>query len=108
MSNTMPVALLDWKEMKRNSLRGFATIRLGKSLKISDVTIHCSHGKRWASLPSKPQVGSDGMVLKDQNGKIKYVPVISWTDKESADRFSEALIAVIEAQYPGATEGDYA
>ncbi len=104
MPDLMPVALLDWKSIKRNSLRGFATVRIGKALKVSDVAVHCSHGKRWASLPSKPQVDGQGNAIRDQNGKIKYIPVVAWLDKQTADRFSEAVIAAIEAQSPGDTQ----
>ena len=107
MPVAMPVSLLEWRPMKRNSLRGFATVRLGKSLKISDIPVHCSAGKRWASLPSKPQIGSDGVVQKDDRGKPKYIPIVSWIDTDARDSFSEGVIQAVEAQYPGDTQGDY-
>ena len=102
----MQLTLLDWRPMKRNSLRGFATVRLGKAFKISDIVIHCNSGKRWASLPSKPQVDGNGVAVKDERGKIKYLPVVSWMDKDSSDRFSVAVIEAVEREYPGATQGD--
>ena len=107
-SNPMQLSLLDWKSLPRNSLRGFATVRLGRSMKISDVAVHCNNGKRWASLPSKPMVGRDNNTVKDDRGKLKYVPLIEWLDREAADRFSEAVIQAVEAAYPGQTAGDYA
>lgn len=106
MSNLMPVSLLEWRSLKKNSLRGFATVRIGKALKVSDISVHCSNGKRWASLPSKPQINKDGVVLREDSGKIKYTPCVSWMDKESSERFSEAVIAAIEAQHPGDTGAD--
>jgi hypothetical protein len=105
-SPAMPVSLLEWKSLKKNSLRGFATVRIGKSMKVSDVPVHCSGGRRWASLPSKPQINSDGVALRDDRGKIKYIPIVAWTDKDSADRFSEAVISAIEADHPGDTQAD--
>lgn len=102
----MPLSLLDWRPLKKNSLRGFATVRIGKALKVSDVSVHCSNGKRWASLPSKPQINKEGVVLKDDSGKVKYLPIVSWTDAESGDRFSEAVIAAVEAAHPGDTQAD--
>jgi hypothetical protein len=102
----MPVALLDWKPMARNSLRGFAAVRLGKSLKICDIAVHCAHGKRWAQMPGKPQVDKDGLVRRNNDGKIQYTPILSWLDKETADRFSEGVIQAVEAAHPGATEAD--
>lgn len=102
MSNDGYLVLLEWKPLNRNSLRGFATIRLGKALKISDVGVHCAAGKRWASMPSKVQVSGD-TVLKDERGKTKYIPLITWLDRESADKFSDAVIEAVEAMHPGDT-----
>jgi hypothetical protein len=103
----LPVSLLTWKPMQRNSLRGFARIRLGRSLIISDVAIHCAHGRRWAQAPAKPQLDKDGNAKRDEKGKIAYVPVVEWTDREAADRFSEAVIAAVEREYPNQTTSEY-
>jgi hypothetical protein len=103
----LPLALVEWKPMPRNSLRGFASVRLGASLIIRDVTVHCSHGRRWAGMPGKPLLQADGSAKRGQNGKPTYVPVMEWASKEAADRFSDAVIAAIEREHPGATEGDY-
>jgi hypothetical protein len=104
----MPLSLLEWKAFPRNSLRGFATIRLGKSLKISDVAVHCAYGKRWAQLPSKPALDKDGAAQRDEKGKIKYIPVIAWLNREAADDFSASVIDAIEREHPGATNVDAA
>lgn len=104
----MQVSLLSWKSMPRNSLRGFATIRLGKSLSIKDVAIHSSHGRRWAQLPSKPMIDRDGAPQRDDKGKIKYVPLLEWLDRAVADDFSNSVIQAVEREYPGQTSSDYA
>jgi hypothetical protein len=103
----MQLSLLAWRSLPRNSLRGFATIKLGKSLSVKDVAVHCSHGKRWAALPSKPQIDRDGNALKDEKGKVKYVPILEWLDRAVGDDFSNSVIEAIEAQYPGQTDSDY-
>jgi hypothetical protein len=104
----MPISLLEWKSFSRNSLRGFATVRLGKSLKISDIAVHCAHGRRWAQLPSKPALDKDGTAQRDDKGKIKYIPIIAWMTREAADDFSEGVIEAIESEHPGATSADAA
>lgn len=101
------VSLLSWKSMPRNSLRGFAKIRLGKTLIMNDVAVHCSHGKRWAQLPSKPLLDREGNPKREASGKLTYVPILEWTDREASDRFSEAVIAAVEREHPGQTEGEY-
>ena len=50
----------DFKPLIRNSLRGFARVRLPSGMIVDEVSIHVSNGKAWASPPSKPQVGKDG------------------------------------------------
>ena len=99
----MPLTLLAWKPLNKNTLRGFATVRLGKALSIKDITLHASHGKRWASLPSKPMMDAGGNVKKNDQGKVQYVPILEWLDRETADKFSEGVIEAVEREHPGAT-----
>lgn len=99
----MPCVLLDWKPMRRNSLLGFANVQLG-ALKIKDVAVNTSNGRTWANLPSKPMIDRDGNVTRDENGKIRYLPLLEWSSRESSDRFSEAVIAAVEEKNPGATQ----
>ena len=100
----MPVALLDWKKVEKNTLRGFAKVRMGRALILRDVMVHASNGKRWVSMPSKPQIGQDGLQKKDPTtGKPMYTPILEWADRETADSFSEGVIQAVEAQYPGDT-----
>ena len=103
----MQVSLLAWRSLPRNSLRGFATVRLGKSLSIKDVTVHASGGRRWAGMPSKPQIDRDGNTIKGENGKIKYVPILEWLDRAVADDFSNSVIEAVEREYPGQTSVEY-
>jgi hypothetical protein len=94
------VTLLAWKSVNRGALRGFATILLGKSLKITDVSVFHGNGKMWASFPGKPLIG-DGKALLDDNSKQRYVSFMEWTDKAAGDRFSAAVVAaVIDAHGP--------
>src|SRR5215813_2460591 len=64
--------LIEWRPMPRNSLRGFATIELPSGLTISDISVHVSHDKAWASLPAKPQINSDGTARRGDDGKVLY------------------------------------
>jgi hypothetical protein len=100
----MPVTLLSWRPITKNALRGFAVIKVGRSLKINDVSVLYSNGKLWVSLPSKPLI-ADGKALLDERGKQRYVPITECTDKQAAARFSEAVLAAIVAAHgPEAVE----
>jgi hypothetical protein len=94
----MPVKVLSWRPVVKGALRGFATVQLGRSLKITDLSILLSNGKLWVAFPRKPLV-SDGKALLDDNNKQRYAQILEWTDKTAADRFSVAVIAAIRAEF---------
>lgn len=95
--------LVEWKSLTKGSLRGFAAVRLRNGLTIHDIPVLTSNGKVWASLPSKPMIGKDGQPIIDaKTGKPKYQPILAWPDRATSDRFSEAVVAAIEAEHPGA------
>ena len=99
----MPVVLLSWKAVNKGALRGFACIRLGRSLKINDVTVLRSGERAWCGLPGKPMLDKDNQAKINDKGKIAYVPVLEWENKAASDAFSEAVIAAVEAEHPGET-----
>lgn len=102
----MPVTLTAFKSLNRNTLRGFATIRLGRSLTIKDISVHVSHGKRWAALPSKPVLDGSGNAKRNDAGKVQYTPILEWADRDAANRFSEAVCGAVEREYPEAFADD--
>lgn len=97
----MPLALMSWKPLVRNSLRGFADVRVGKSLIIREVAVHVSNGRAWASLPSKPLL-KDGRPATDERGKIRYVAMMEWDDREARDAFSDAVVDAVREKAPEA------
>jgi hypothetical protein len=99
----MPITLLNWRPLAKGALRGFATVQLDRSLKITDISVLSSNGKLWTSFPGRPLV-SEGRALVDDRGKQRFSTIIEWTDKAAADRFSAAIIAAIRAEYPEALE----
>jgi len=101
----MQISLTDWRAMRRNSLRGFASVRIG-GLLVRDISVHNSHGKRWASLPSKPLINGEGVAKRTDAGKIQYVPILEWSRRELSDEFSEAVIEALEREHPGSTSAD--
>lgn len=104
MSDRAPgLILLSWKPPPKNTLRGFASIRLRNGLVINDVSVHRANGKAWAALPSKPMIGSDGTPIRDrETGKVRYAPILAWSDRTTSDRFSEAVVAAVGAMDPEA------
>jgi hypothetical protein len=101
------MTLLSWKPLVKNSLRGFASVELPIGLKIFDVPVMISSGKAWAALPSKMQMLRDGQPRRDGNGNGKplYTPILEWRDRDLADQFSEAVVALVDAAYPMPSTG---
>jgi hypothetical protein len=52
-------------------------------------------------------VDRDGVALKDQKGKIRYVPVIEFTSKKIRNRWSDAVIEAMRAAHPEAFDGGH-
>ena len=95
------VIIEEFKAVSRNSLRGFARVRMPSGVIFHDVGIYGKDGTRWASPPSKPMLGRDGAQIK-RDGKPRWTPVVSFAAKEVRDKFSGAIIAAIEAAHPEA------
>lgn len=60
-------------------------------------------GKYFVFPPSSPMVGRDGVVLKDDGGKIKYSPAVVFT-KDTGRRFSDAVLEELKRRRPDAFE----
>ena len=99
----MPVVLLEWRSFRKSSLRGFAKVELG-ALRMNELTVHASSGKKWVGMPARPVLGNDGQPQRDQRGKVRYASLIEWKTRGAADRFSASVIAAIEEKHPGATD----
>lgn len=91
--------ILSWRPVVKNTLRGFVTIELPIGLIIEDITAHERNGSAWVSLPAKAQFDQGG-VPRLVDGKMQYIAVVKWRDRDLTDRFSDALIARLDAEYP--------
>lgn len=92
--------ILDWRPMARNSLLGFAKVEFPSGMIVSDVTVLQGEKGPWASPPSKPMTGRDGAVKKGDDGKVRYTPIIEFTSKDIRNKWSEAVIAAMQAAHP--------
>lgn len=96
----MLVQIEDFRPMLRNTLRGFARVRLPEGLVLHDVAVHARDAKTWASPPGRPMVGRDGQQMKDAAGKLQFVPTLSFTTRADQDAFSTAIVTAVRAAHP--------
>jgi DNA-binding cell septation regulator SpoVG len=85
--------------MAKNSLLGFATVRIPSGLVLHDVAVHRQGDSIWVMPPSRPMLGRDGSVMKDTNGKVRYQPIITFRDKQTQARWSAAVIEAMRQQH---------
>jgi hypothetical protein len=97
------MTLKTFKPIVKGALRGFATVQLPIGIVIADVPICTSHGKTWASLPSKPILDADGRHA-EEGGKRKYAPILRWANRATADRWSQAVVDLVRQHHPDAMD----
>jgi DNA-binding cell septation regulator SpoVG len=88
----------------KNTLRGFATVQFPSGMIIHEVAVHANHRGVWASPPGKPMTDRSGQLMRDDDGKQRYVPIISFASKQVRDQWSRVVIEALQAAYPGALE----
>ena len=103
MSDAPRLKLDNFKPMNRATLRGFASITIEPiGLQIEDVHVHASEaGGLYALLPSKAQLRADGSVMRRDNGKVAYAPVLRFVNRDAQDRFSHGVVELIRRPLPG-------
>jgi hypothetical protein len=97
--------LLKWIPKRQGALRGFADLELPNGLRIYGCPVLFSHGRAWATFPARPQIGSNGQVIKVDN-KTQYTRLIEWSNRGVADRFSAAVVSLVRVSKPEAFAGD--
>jgi hypothetical protein len=99
----MNVEFLEFRPMVKNTLRGFASVKIPSiGLIIKDITVHEKNGKRWAGLPARPMISKDGRAMIGDDGKVQYQQLLNFTSRHTADAFSQAVINVVEQYEPDA------
>jgi hypothetical protein len=103
MTGKLSVRIKAFKRHRSNSLHGFVDLIVPEMhMQIFGATAHESHGRRWINLPGKPLLNSGGCAERDERGKIVYLPVVQFEDRETLDRFSDRAVEALLAAHPNA------
>jgi hypothetical protein len=96
MELNMQIVCLDFRPLQRNTLQGFARIKVVPwKLAINDVALHERDGKQWAQLPSRPMLDSNRQLMLDETGKPRYSRVLEFIEREVADQFSASVVKAV-------------
>jgi hypothetical protein len=94
------ITIADWKPRHSGTLRGFCTARLPSGMVLHEVAIHTRSGSWWASPASKPMLSRDGTALRDEAGKVRYSPIVSFESRQARDRLSQAVVDALRCAHP--------
>ena len=99
----LTIQVENFKPLRSNTLFGFVDVLIPQlHLRIREVTVHDSHGRKWIGLPAKPQITRDGQARRDEHGKIAYSSIIQFTDRGTSNAFAQRVIEELLAAYPNA------
>jgi hypothetical protein len=82
----------DFKAVTRNSLRGFARIRMPSGMIFHDVVVHHS-GETWWAAPA-------ARLVPDKAGKSSWQSIVTFASKAIRDRFSTSVITALRISHP--------
>lgn len=92
--------VLEFRPLAKGAPRGFAQVQSPSGLIINDVSVLRGRDGLWVSPPIKAQIGRDGAVLKDDNGRTRYSAIVEFASREARDRFSRAAVDSVLAVHP--------
>src|SRR5690348_3221833 len=98
------VIIEDFSSIRKNTLRGFCKVIMPSGMVLHDVSVHVDSGRAWASPASKAMISKEGAVMRDAEGRVRYVPVGSFTSKSVRDRFSNSISDAVASPHPEALE----
>jgi hypothetical protein len=98
-ASQLGIEILDFRPVERNTLRGFAKIkvRLWGGLVVDGIAIHTKNERSWAQLPAKPMLDRDGNVVREDDGRIRYVKMLGFDDRDVSDNFSRDVLNALRA-----------
>lgn len=100
----LSIVCVDWRRLHKNTLCGFARIRIAElDLTIHDVAVHQKGDRLWAQLPARPWI-KDGAEVTDEASKVQYSPLMEFDRREVRDAFSRAVVDAVVRFHPHALE----
>jgi hypothetical protein len=88
--------LVDWKPYGKGALLGKATIAFASGVIICGIPVFRTNtGGLSAAGPDAPLVDSEGIQLRDADGKRQYGKVIKFQTPAARDRWSRMVLAAL-------------
>jgi hypothetical protein len=91
--------------LEAGALRGYCTVQFGSGVVIRSIAIYAKGEHRWASPPKSPWVRGISVVT-DTDGKPKRLTLIDFANHGVQRAWSRCVLAALDAQHPGALDGE--
>jgi hypothetical protein len=104
MNTTTRSRLLEWRPLRKNTLRGFAKVQFLSGVIIAEIGIHVAGSRAWASPPSRPWVQDNAVVLGEA-GKPRWQPLIEFATDGVRSSWSRQVLAAVREGHPEVFEG---
>jgi hypothetical protein len=83
-------------------LVAFVDVHLPSGMTLRHCSVFAKDGRAWAGPPAKQIVGRDGMVSRTSDGKTRFEACVTFVDRATQQRWSDAVIAAVRTAYPDA------
>jgi hypothetical protein len=94
--------VVEFRAVKRATLRGFADIDMQNGLLVLDVSIHRLGGKAWAMPPGRPLLDEEGRVMLDAKGRRVTIPLLKFSSTSRRLRWQRAVVDAVRLSHPEA------
>ena len=94
------LTISDFKPISAGALIGFLDTHHPSGTTFHRCGIFQKDGRVWAAAPSKQVIGRDGAVQRTADGKARYEPCVSFVDRATQERWSNAAVAALRLAHP--------
>jgi hypothetical protein len=101
-----PTRCTDWRPLRKGTLRGFAEVQFWTGAIWGGIGLHQAGDRVWASPPARPMVDSNGAVLRDEKGKVRYFQIIRFANHACQRQWSELVTRTVLDAYPDAPDAE--
>jgi hypothetical protein len=93
------LTISNFKPISAGAMVGFVDVHLPSGMTLHRCSVFAKDGRAWAAPPAK-QITRDGAVQRTADGKARYEPCISFVDRATQERWSNAVIAALRLAHP--------
>jgi len=80
--------IVNFKEYKKNTLRGFVDVKLSTGVILREFTYHVKDDVEWVSPPARP--------YKTEDGEEKWSRIVDFETKEIYRNFSNQVVKLLK------------